>query len=252
MGEAKTFCEQAGYPCLIRPSYVLSGAAMKVVFNDEVRRTPPGARRSASRRGARGMQRGVAQSTRLLPCARLSPLATFSLCVRSAARMLSSRLPLRLAHLLTDGCTALPLHAVCRRAPPRALAGPRDLPQGGVRGLALAPGRHLKIYRERKGDRGRRGRDERQGDQLRDRGARRERGRALWRRHARAARAEALLRDRPVRRRTCRAARARAERVASARRLRARADACECCAPPMCSPCPCRAYRAPPLPSPGA
>merc|ERR1719182_69658 len=28
------FCESVGYPCLIRPSYVLSGAAMKVVFND--------------------------------------------------------------------------------------------------------------------------------------------------------------------------------------------------------------------------
>lgn len=25
---------QVGYPCLIRPSYVLSGAAMKVVFSD--------------------------------------------------------------------------------------------------------------------------------------------------------------------------------------------------------------------------
>jgi len=32
--EAKEFCRVVGYPCLIRPSYVLSGAAMKVVFSD--------------------------------------------------------------------------------------------------------------------------------------------------------------------------------------------------------------------------
>ena len=32
--DALSFCEDVGYPCLIRPSYVLSGAAMKVVFND--------------------------------------------------------------------------------------------------------------------------------------------------------------------------------------------------------------------------
>ena len=32
--EAKDFCNRVTYPCLIRPSYVLSGAAMKVVFND--------------------------------------------------------------------------------------------------------------------------------------------------------------------------------------------------------------------------
>jgi len=32
--EAKAFCRRVGYPCLIRPSYVLSGAAMKVVFSD--------------------------------------------------------------------------------------------------------------------------------------------------------------------------------------------------------------------------
>ena len=32
--EAKEFCNRVTYPCLIRPSYVLSGAAMKVVFND--------------------------------------------------------------------------------------------------------------------------------------------------------------------------------------------------------------------------
>ena len=31
---AVEFCEQVGYPCLVRPSYVLSGAAMKVVYND--------------------------------------------------------------------------------------------------------------------------------------------------------------------------------------------------------------------------
>jgi len=31
---AKDFCRRVGYPCLIRPSYVLSGAAMKVVFSD--------------------------------------------------------------------------------------------------------------------------------------------------------------------------------------------------------------------------
>ena len=29
-----TFCETAGYPCLVRPSYVLSGAAMNVVHSD--------------------------------------------------------------------------------------------------------------------------------------------------------------------------------------------------------------------------
>jgi carbamoyl-phosphate synthase/aspartate carbamoyltransferase/dihydroorotase len=28
------FCEQVGYPCLVRPSYVLSGAAMKVAYNN--------------------------------------------------------------------------------------------------------------------------------------------------------------------------------------------------------------------------
>jgi len=32
---AKEFCHRVDYPCLIRPSYVLSGAAMKVVFNDK-------------------------------------------------------------------------------------------------------------------------------------------------------------------------------------------------------------------------
>ena len=30
---AKKFCEQVGYPCLVRPSYVLSGAAMNVAHS---------------------------------------------------------------------------------------------------------------------------------------------------------------------------------------------------------------------------
>ena len=30
---ANAFCDSVGYPCLVRPSYVLSGAAMRVVFN---------------------------------------------------------------------------------------------------------------------------------------------------------------------------------------------------------------------------
>lgn len=30
---AKDFCDQVGYPCLVRPSYVLSGAAMNVATN---------------------------------------------------------------------------------------------------------------------------------------------------------------------------------------------------------------------------
>ncbi len=29
------FCDQVGYPCLVRPSYVLSGAAMKVAYNNQ-------------------------------------------------------------------------------------------------------------------------------------------------------------------------------------------------------------------------
>ena len=29
------FCDTVGYPCLVRPSYVLSGEAMKVVHNKE-------------------------------------------------------------------------------------------------------------------------------------------------------------------------------------------------------------------------
>ena len=32
--EAISFCDRVGYPCLIRPSYVLSGAAMKVAENE--------------------------------------------------------------------------------------------------------------------------------------------------------------------------------------------------------------------------
>jgi carbamoyl-phosphate synthase large subunit len=35
MADAKAFAAQAGYPVLIRPSYVLSGAAMNVAWNDE-------------------------------------------------------------------------------------------------------------------------------------------------------------------------------------------------------------------------
>ncbi|CAI5440616.1 unnamed protein product [Caenorhabditis angaria] len=35
MEDAKSFCAQVGYPCLIRPSYVLSGAAMNVAHNAE-------------------------------------------------------------------------------------------------------------------------------------------------------------------------------------------------------------------------
>ncbi len=30
---ASSFCDSVGYPCLVRPSYVLSGAAMRIVFN---------------------------------------------------------------------------------------------------------------------------------------------------------------------------------------------------------------------------
>ena len=32
--EAKAFCRQVGYPVIIRPSYVLSGAAMSLVFEE--------------------------------------------------------------------------------------------------------------------------------------------------------------------------------------------------------------------------
>ena len=31
--EALAFCEEVGYPCLVRPSYVLSGAAMNVAYS---------------------------------------------------------------------------------------------------------------------------------------------------------------------------------------------------------------------------
>ena len=33
MQTAKKFCEEVGYPCLVRPSYVLSGAAMNVAHS---------------------------------------------------------------------------------------------------------------------------------------------------------------------------------------------------------------------------
>lgn len=33
--EAEQFCNRVGYPCLVRPSYVLSGAAMNVAYSDE-------------------------------------------------------------------------------------------------------------------------------------------------------------------------------------------------------------------------
>lgn len=32
---AKEFCKEVGYPCLVRPSYVLSGAAMNVAHSDK-------------------------------------------------------------------------------------------------------------------------------------------------------------------------------------------------------------------------
>ena len=32
---ANDFCQSVGYPCLIRPSYVLSGAAMNVAYSDQ-------------------------------------------------------------------------------------------------------------------------------------------------------------------------------------------------------------------------
>lgn len=34
VAEAKAFCARVGYPCLVRPSYVLSGAAMNVAYSD--------------------------------------------------------------------------------------------------------------------------------------------------------------------------------------------------------------------------
>ena len=33
MKSAKEFCEEVDYPCLVRPSYVLSGAAMNVAHS---------------------------------------------------------------------------------------------------------------------------------------------------------------------------------------------------------------------------
>lgn len=33
LDEAKAFCDEVGYPCLVRPSYVLSGAAMNVAHS---------------------------------------------------------------------------------------------------------------------------------------------------------------------------------------------------------------------------
>lgn len=35
MEEAKRFCQEVTYPCLVRPSYVLSGQAMNIAYNDE-------------------------------------------------------------------------------------------------------------------------------------------------------------------------------------------------------------------------
>ena len=32
---AKEFCQEVGFPCLVRPSYVLSGAAMNVAHSDK-------------------------------------------------------------------------------------------------------------------------------------------------------------------------------------------------------------------------
>jgi carbamoyl-phosphate synthase large subunit len=34
LGDIKQFCQQVGYPVLVRPSYVLSGSAMRVVFDE--------------------------------------------------------------------------------------------------------------------------------------------------------------------------------------------------------------------------
>lgn len=33
LNAAEEFCEEVGYPCIIRPSFVLSGAAMNVAHN---------------------------------------------------------------------------------------------------------------------------------------------------------------------------------------------------------------------------
>ena len=37
--DALSFCEDVGYPCLVRPSYVLSGAAMNVAYSAEERKS---------------------------------------------------------------------------------------------------------------------------------------------------------------------------------------------------------------------
>lgn len=34
LASAVKFCEEVGYPCLVRPSYVLSGAAMNVAYSE--------------------------------------------------------------------------------------------------------------------------------------------------------------------------------------------------------------------------
>ena len=47
--EAFAFCEKVGYPCLIRPSYVLSGAAMNVAYGDHDLRAYLGPAVSVSR-----------------------------------------------------------------------------------------------------------------------------------------------------------------------------------------------------------
>ena len=35
LSSTRTFCEEVGYPCLVRPSYVLSGAMMCVIYSQE-------------------------------------------------------------------------------------------------------------------------------------------------------------------------------------------------------------------------
>ena len=56
---ALEFAEEVEYPVLVRPSYVLSGAAMNVAWNPEqVRRTRPGEERTTSTRSER-RQRGA-------------------------------------------------------------------------------------------------------------------------------------------------------------------------------------------------
>ena len=42
MEDVEKFIDRVGYPVLVRPSYVLSGAAMNVCSNDEGRRQHPG------------------------------------------------------------------------------------------------------------------------------------------------------------------------------------------------------------------